>query len=446
MAGFDVDTAPYATLGGRDANPLGMLAAGVSIQRGLNENQLFQQTFAARKAMGPLAQASIDPETGQMNYNKFAMLISSHPETAWMAPDIINKLVERQLTQAHIVNAHLDAEAKKRDVINGAIGGLVVKGDDVGPTDLMHALTSQEMTEFVPPQQAAALVASAPKKGPQLTQWIQQHAVQNAQAAEALKFVKGQYHEMVDANGNKQSVFVSPLTSTASQVMMGGAGGAGAPSAGFPAPGSPDTVGGAAGAPSATPPAPARPMTTELGPMRQEMLRDTAKYGEDVANRAQTAQGLKTLMAQVKDYLPHFQQGGGQEFRARLSQLAQAAGLDQQFIDTYINQGNLGDKQAAIKMFFGIGSQIAAQLIHSSGGRLTQTEWAQTLNRGSPNIDLDPRAIKNIMGSMDELTNYTLLENKHFGELKRMPGYDMTNARRDWADTYDQLLAARTRH
>jgi hypothetical protein len=443
MPGFDVDVPNYSGTG----NALGQLAQGVSIMRGMNENALFQQTFAARKAMGPLAQASIDPETGQMNYNKFAMLISSHPETAWMAPDIINKLVERQLTQAHIVNAHLEAESKKRDVINGAIGGLVVKGDDVGPIDLMHALASPEMSEFVPPQQAAALVASAPKKGPLLTQWIQQHAVQNAQAAEALKFVKGQYHETTDMDGNKQGTFVSPLTSTASQVMMGGsaggAGGAAAPSAGFPAPGSPDTTG--TGAPGSAPAA-ARPMTTELGPMRQEMLKDVAKYGDDVANRAQTAQGLKTLMAQVRDYLPKFQQGGGQEFRARLSQLAQAAGVDQKFIDTYINQGSLGDKQAAIKMFFGIGSQIAAQLIHSSGGRLTQTEWAQTLNRGSPNIDLDPRAIKNILGSMDELTKYTLMENEHFGELKRRPGYDMTNARRDWADTYDQLLAARTRH
>ena len=118
--------APYTTLGQNSGstNLLGPLTQFAYAQNALNQNAMFQQQFRARAAMGPLAQASVDPETGQMDYNKFATLISTHPETAFMAPEVINQLVQRQLTQAQVVKTNLDIEARKRDVINNGLAGL----------------------------------------------------------------------------------------------------------------------------------------------------------------------------------------------------------------------------------------------------------------------------------------------------------------------------------
>src|SRR5690348_12255714 len=95
------DANVYSSLGqgGAPPNLLGPMASYAGIQNALNQNALFQQTFRARQAMGPIAQQSIGPD-GQMDWNKFAIGISTHPETAFMAPEILNQIASKKLVEA----------------------------------------------------------------------------------------------------------------------------------------------------------------------------------------------------------------------------------------------------------------------------------------------------------------------------------------------------------
>src|ERR1700676_1275900 len=108
------------------SNLLGMASQFAGTQNALNQNALFQQTFRARQAMGPLAQQSIGPD-GQMDYNKFAVLLSAHPDTAFMAPDIINGMVQRQLTQQDTVAKSLSNAQSRADALGRYAGAAVAK-------------------------------------------------------------------------------------------------------------------------------------------------------------------------------------------------------------------------------------------------------------------------------------------------------------------------------
>lgn len=469
---YGSDPSVYQNLGrGGNENLLGPVTSFAYAQNALNQNQLFQQTFRARQAMGLLAQQSIDPETGQIDYNKFALAISTHPETAFMAPEIINQLVQRQLTQAQLVKTNLDIEATRRGVINNALAGLTNLGQNVKKSDIMGAMTSPEMNGIIPMKQAVAMLSTLPPDGPQLATWVQSHALASAGASDALNYVRGTWQEATNPDGSKTGGFVSPISGFSPMRYAGGS----APGAtGAPAPAQPQSAGGGGGGggagggelgellpplqaqtpqPQPQPAAPAvpnaggqppagspgAPMITSLSPYRTAALGDVAKYETDLNSRAGNANNLIALMGQVQGYLKHFQAGGGEELRGEMAQLAQAVGAPTNVVDQ-ISRGNLGDVQAARKLFFGIGSQIAAQIIHNSGGRMTQTEWAQTLLRGSPNIDLDPRAISKIMGSMRDLASYSRQEQNFFNMKKSLPNYDMTRAQNDWQNTYGAYL------
>ena len=111
-------------------------------------------------------------------------------------------------------------------------------------------------------------------------------------------------------------------------------------------------------------------------------------------------------------------------------------------IQDQIASGDLSDAQAARKLFFGIGSQMAAQLVRAGGGRMTQTEWAATLMRGAPNVNLTPEAISKIFGAMKELAHYTQLEQKAFNDYRESGG-DLASWRNEWTNVMNMLIERR---
>jgi hypothetical protein len=72
-------------------NPLGTVGAFAQIQNQLNQNRLFQQTFAAKQQAGQIISSAPDLETGLTNLYK-------NPSTAAFAPEIVNNVRQSQLT------------------------------------------------------------------------------------------------------------------------------------------------------------------------------------------------------------------------------------------------------------------------------------------------------------------------------------------------------------
>ena len=95
--------------------------AGIKSQ--LNQNQLFQQTFDARNAMGSIfQQAGGDPDKAQA-------LALQNPATAYLAPDIAKQMSELQTSMAQAKINNLSAQQKGYEQAAGIIQGHLAAGD-----------------------------------------------------------------------------------------------------------------------------------------------------------------------------------------------------------------------------------------------------------------------------------------------------------------------------
>ena len=453
-----IDPSVYASLGQQQSPPnlFGPLTSFAYAQNALNQNKLFQQTFAARQAMGPLAQASIDPQTGQMDYNKFATLISTHPETAFMAPDIINGMVARQLTQAQIVNQQIDAAVKRQGAIGSAAAGLISQyGDSVQPKHLVGAvsdLVGEGILET--PQAVSYLSQFGGQSGPALKAHLAQIAAGSLRSADMGSQVLGTFRPdaITNADGSKSPGFSSALFGQVKPATLaGGTYGQGAPApAAAPnatasaAPGTPSAA-GAAPAASLGGSAPGSQIVSSLSPFQTSRLDAASKYGQDVAGRAQQANGLVAQMNIVQRYLRDVNTGAFEEDRAELANALRTFGVAPEVYNK-VAGGSLEDAQAAMKTFMGTGIQQAGQLIHGiGGGRLAQQETMQFLAKGSPNVNMASGAVAKVMASMRELSHWATLENEYYQRkvgLSKAGGYDIGNVQNDWGNTMAQMLSA----
>jgi len=500
-----IDTSIYSRAVAPQANPLGMIAQYAQTQNALNQNALFQQTFRARQALGGIMQQAVDPQTGQIDYNKAAVLGSTNPATAFIMPEVINQWTQRQLTQQQTVNAALEGQLKRFNAIGNAAAGLVAKGQGSSKVDLGDVISATAMLKgqgLLTGEDQMNFLTSIGKDPGQIFTRLQQVAMQ-AQGAEktlsgvygAISTPAGGYTQQGTRNVyggtytplaggniehspgpeafNAPQKVVNPLTgaeSTAPRAavmpMYGGLGSqvsspqaltsqgwspgmppiSGSPQGQAPSQGQGPSQ--AQGGPSTQGPGVGVP--TAISPYQGEALKDVAtKYEPGLNDRVRQANQLLATMAQVKDELRDFKPGGGMSQFAELAKLAQAVGLPQSTVDQLASAskpGGLGSVQAAEKLFFGIGSQVAAQLIHNGGGRMTQTEWAQTLSKGSPNIDMDPRAVQAIFNATKELAHYTKLESDYFQTKKDQfakGNYDLTHVQNDWNNVLGELITRR---
>jgi hypothetical protein len=482
-----VDTSIYGTLGQGQQNPLAMISQFAGAQNALNQNALFQQTFRARQAMGPLMQQATDPQSGQVDWDKAATLVATHPDTSFLAPEFLNNIAQKKLLDAETTNQKLEATGKRMDMMAG-IYSAAAKDPNVNSMADMGSYMSQAMSiGAIDPSKYKETIAflADPKyanlKGPDFrNQVLLPHAIAMQRGSSALTALTSNYdpNAIINADGSTSGAWMNPARATATPAALSGTAGAmsAGPTAGAaavnaapsgPAPSVPggDPFAPGPSAPNAGPSnplipgqpapgpntltpnasAPAAPRLGAAGPMQQQIYKDTGEYKQDIDARESQAQALLLQMQQAQRLMKNFTPNGAASIRAELGRLASGMGLSKDLQDQLAN-GSIDDTQAAQKLFFGIGSQMASQLIKAGGGRMTQTEWNKTLETGSPNIDMTPGAISKIMTAMREMAHVTDMERDHFyGRMQqqRLGVYDMGNVRNDWAKTLNGYLDAR---
>jgi hypothetical protein len=214
-------------------NPLTALHSLATTQNALNANLQFQQQFEARKAIGPILQQAIDPESGSLDYNKAFMLMAQDPRTAFIANDFLNGAVQRQFTQAQTAKAVLETAVERNKTIAGATASLLALGRtpvlgpdgqvtgqaaNAKPEDLMRVLTSPEMSRIISPKDAVALVMQYGSMTPaQRHDLLVQKQAQAMTANEAAANVLGKI-EMQKLGGVTTPVAVVPSRGTAMPV------------------------------------------------------------------------------------------------------------------------------------------------------------------------------------------------------------------------------------
>jgi len=469
---LNIDTSMYGSRrgpGGPGAgNPFAILNQATQLQARVNQNRLFQQEFTANKALGELAQQAVDPGTGAMDWDKYGMMISTDPRTSFKARQVLEGLANRRLLDAQTFGAKLSNAKNTLGMISNSLTPIVREWSKapggIAPPD-KNDPSKADLSGVL--DQASILIGQNPAMKDQVMDTLIQlrgmdrsnatktlfNMVNSAQIAErgidgvlGTKEFEGVTPEgtpyTVKGQVNKITGQVMPYTKPGERPGVVEQPGA-ATSAGEGTGAGAESLGAAETPPASLPPG---AIQTGLDPYRKEALgKIAAEYEPELNERAKGANQLLAIMSQAQDYLKNFTPGGGTEFLLGLGKLAQAAGAPQSVLDRIASaqeEGGFADAQAARKILFGIGSQIAATLISAGGGRMTQTEWAQTLSRGSPSLDLDPKAISKIMGSMRELAHYTKMESSVFDRYKGQ-GRDLTRWQNEWQEILGDLIATR---
>lgn len=186
-----VDTSLYGNIA--QPNPLGQMGQMLQVQSAMNQNALFQQQFAARQALGQLAQSSVDPATGQMDWNKYSLSISTDPRTAFMAREVIESLTRQKLLDADTFGKKLDNAQKATTLIGNTLTPIAMEWAKNGAPQDAKDPSKVDTTQLV--NQAGLLVGQAPEMYDQVKSFlVGLKALPRPQAQQALidytKFVQ----------------------------------------------------------------------------------------------------------------------------------------------------------------------------------------------------------------------------------------------------------------
>jgi hypothetical protein len=441
---------------GQAPNPLTAMTGYADLMGQMNRNMLFQQEFTANRALGELAQASVDPQSGQLDYDKYGRLISMDPRTSYKAGPILENLINRKYVNSQLLGQNLKNDAEMFTAVGDTAASLVgtnVKngmwvGDDqpliqavsnlssVYPELRDHGLelltTMKNMDPGARAQALQTLAMQSQMHGRNMNDvfrtTMQKYVTPTGAAGEMPGITEPGTGAFRPGGVDIGSMFAPQGGPPSSPAVVNGPGGAQTqevmPSPEGPTPQAPPAGAaqpGSAGGQFPMLPGPGGTMGIQTGLSPFETARQEAAgaYNKELMGRMQTSNQLLVRLGQIQPLLDQVRTGGLEYNRAELARLAQGFGAGEDF-QNKLAGGKLGSTQALEKYFLGLAWNQAIDLIHGGGGRIAAQEIRQFFERGSPNLDLDPKAIRLILGGIKQVADLTQLEgrtfNKYVGE------------------------------
>lgn len=430
-----VDVSMYGGNTPAAVDPLAAIGKVLSIQGAQQQLVNQQMEFKARQAMGPILQQSIDPNTGDLDINKFLIHGAANPDVAWKMPEITLQMIQRQNTQADTVLKNLGAAKIKYGAIGDAAGSLVAEAEAAakGNTNLKTGgpgtpgLTSKQMIQtlsglagegdgmLLSSKEAAEVVAkTAGMTDPQRFQYVKNWAttanginktmdgiygaiaptgfgggtafVQSSPLLGTSKTVgqvenvptPGERNAPVEVIGPGGSKVLQPRSAVASMT-----GGLGSPAAGVPGSGTAPQV--------------------SLSPMDEEIQKkragDAVVFENDLNTANTTGQENMRVLREMQDALKEFKSGGGMEVRQKLAQMAQGIGMPAKLVDELA-----GGNRGAIAEFQKLAVRYATQEMKTNmgqGQRFTNLDF-NTFLKNNPTIDTDPRGLERMFKFLEQ--------------------------------------------
>lgn len=416
----------------------------LAVQRELLANESAKQKFAAQQAYGKIVQSAIDPQTGELNYNKAFQSLSSNPQTSFMAPDFLNQAVARQATQAETALKELEGTQKRYATFGSGASALLSMGDNLTRADVAKQAVDYRNDNLMSTDELVDFIKSIPAdKGPVLQNFVKQIAVRGQSSADAMKNVLGEYESvrvgdgtqfvrkipgqplqnagfvgdrpsleqqnaLVDMQNNAGDVVPVNRSAVSSAPMnMGGR------MEGFaqPQPQTQPTPSAARGArraeeagmadafspDSSTP----RPLVKSLGDFGKKRLAASAEYSKELNNSVETGNAQLRILNELDALSQKIQTGGGAEARADAAKLAQAFGnfaIGERSGNDWADYINSGDT-SAVQEFKNLAFQFAVEQMKSSlaGDKQHAAQELQNFVDNKININNDPRAIKKML-------------------------------------------------
>jgi len=394
-------------------NLLDSAQKAMTLQHSAQEVQATAMQLRAREALGPILQGAINPETGDLDYKKAFIGMAGNPNTAWMAPDFLDKAVARQGTQVETALKELEKNHKQVSAVYDTLGGLLPMKEKVTRQDVGKAFQGLYETGMIDKDHFIAAMRQLPQDGMPLYNYVQQTALRAQGAAEAFKTTHQAItpHDIGGAEvftqpdpvaGTVRQVGVLPKTLTpekkaelverinpttreTEKVPYGQA----FPEGQSAAPTDPARGGGASA--SGAPPQPA--LISKLNPTEQKQWEKMGDEYEEISHRASVTsimeQQLDTVEGLLKRYHPNALASTRDEIAAKL----EALGVSKEEVDKIAN-GSLEAGQAFKSIMVDFASNRLKAAIGS--GKITNMEFDVFQNtKINPNMSLG--AIKTLL-------------------------------------------------
>ena len=493
-----INTSMYATQA--PPNALQTIGQMQQIQMGNVQLQQAQQQMAAKQAMGPILQAAVNPQTGELDYNKAFIGLSSNPATAFLAGDFLSQGIQRKLTQADTALKELEVKKNQQTQIFDALKGLSAKGNSVTTEDAVEALTDRLNSGVIDRKQYQAALDTIKKypAGAPLAGFVKQTMLATMATKDAMDMVHGSI-EHVDlgdkmaliqkdrANGTVRTLGLMPKSLTpeqqaaqvpgapapdgsptaesmAQRLQRQGQGGlaggnpipqsfgGGDPSMNGPgAPQGSDMTGAGGGlqtpsapqpgqgAGAAVPP-PASPVVTGLSPMKESLQKDNAKYVDGVAGDMEKVGSAMQTLNHMEGLLDKFKAGPGASTRQEAAQFLEAMGAPKADVDKLVGSK---DGVAAMQVFQNLALKYATQQLKQAieGSRITNMEFKAVVDT-KPNVNMRPEAIKAII-EQARMGFKIAQEQTNYMQQWMQAGKDITEFRTQFMPKFHEITNAK---
>lgn len=401
-----------AGIGAGSSDPFNMLYKFAATQNALNQNALFQQTFRARQAMGPIAQQSVGPD-GQMDWDKFAVGISTHPDTAFMAPDVLNQIAQKKLIDAETTNQKLQATEKRLGIFSNLAAGASRTLTGEPGHDLVSWYSDARAAGGIDPQNEKAWIGKLAELNalpvPEQKARLAQMAMGTEQGRKALSDFNGTFNPKLGfdpATGQDIPGWVSPTMRTAQPMLPGGAAPQLAPTA----------------APPGQPDAATQPNFSygEPSQAQSKKLQDIEGMRTDYNAQAAHATDLQRVADKLQYALSNMSGGGGASGYIEAAKFMQSLGVHNKNVDAIAN-GSLPAGATAQTLATMLGTSAVREMLLShtqgegSAGRLTNLEFQKIVDI-FPNVDTDPRAAAYLFKFIEEQNKLRVAKAQTFND------------------------------
>jgi len=213
-----VDTSIYANAVPQQPNPLAMASGVAGLQNAQNQNRLFNQTLAARQAIGKAYQDATDPTTGQLDNNKFAASVAGNPNAAYMAGEATQQNLANQTTQTDLQTKQVALARTHFNNIASGFGSLAAK-PDVSYKDFIGLAGDYIAQGMITPQTAATELASLPPNATpqQLQQIAKNYQLRALDGSAQIDKMYGS-PQVLNTGGEQRIVAASPMMGTTTPI------------------------------------------------------------------------------------------------------------------------------------------------------------------------------------------------------------------------------------
>lgn len=418
-------------------NPLQAMGTALGLKGQMLQQQMLQQQMGANQATSAAMQQAYDPNTGRIDTNKLAAIMSQDPRAAYNLLPTQNAILENQQKQLGLDTGQFDLALKRNNYLQGAMAPLANKAN-VSQQDFINVAADMVKNGLIPPDQAVKQLTGLPSDSKALQQTAQQMFFQSQDASGRLQMMMPQ-NQVINTGAAQQFVSVDPTTGRPTfQGMLPNQlspGEAASPVAGFDPRtnmpinmttqqfvnqaqgGAPGQVPGGAGRyPGSAPgqqapggmPSVGVPTGPALGaaPAADVMAKGSAEGALALQNQAESSPDRVRILQDMTADLSHFESGPASGWTAQAKALALqlAPGMAASVMDP---------QSVASKESF---TKFAAQLAMKSAASMGTGSDAQlaTAVSGNPHADLSKLGLQQIMQVMTGMERATQAKNMAF--------------------------------